>query len=98
MALTPSQGSGAYVAAEGLWAKAQKNASYDLRRYATTGDKKYYDRFEKQLNVTLGAKKARLELEKATPDIKAVYEGFAQNGSNPKIMKIWPWFSKDSII
>src|SRR5688572_10801124 len=52
----------AYVGGEGLWAKAQKDAVYHLRKYADTKDEHDYMRYLQYLQVPLGDHKARLEL------------------------------------
>jgi len=84
----------AYVASESLWAKGQKDATHNLRRYAATKDEAYYNQFLKRLTVTYGAKKARLELEKPDPDMKVVYQGFAENGSHPDDFESMAWIYK----
>ena len=84
----------AYVTSESLWAKAQKDATYNLRRYAFNKDEEYYNQFLKRLSVTFGAKKARLELEKPNPNLKIVYEGFAEGGSHPDDFENMAWLFK----
>ena len=84
----------AYVAAESLWAKGQKDATHYLRRYATTENEDYYNQFLKSLTVTYGAKKARLELEKSDPDMNIVNQGFAENGSHPDDYESMVWIYK----
>ena len=85
----------AYVASESLWAKGQKDAAHNLRRYATTKNEYYYNQFLKSLAVTFGAKKARLELENTDPDMKIVYQGFAENGSHPDDFEPMAWIYKN---
>ncbi|MGE3975455.1 MAG: response regulator [Bdellovibrionales bacterium] len=67
-----------FVSGEGLWSKAQKDAVYNLQRYATTQDDRYYSEYLRHLQIPLGDRRARLELIKAKPDLKSVHEGFAQ--------------------
>jgi signal transduction histidine kinase len=73
----------AYVGGEGLWSKGQKAAIADLLHYSTTLDQADYDAFLSNLNVPLGDKKARLELDKPDPDYALVREGFLEGGNHP---------------
>ncbi len=73
-----------YVGGEGHWSKAQKDATYSLRRYAFTRDEKDYRAFLEFLKVPLEGKQARLELEKPNPDWDLIYEGFIAGGNSPK--------------
>ncbi|MCR4296581.1 MAG: hypothetical protein NUW21_13685, partial [Elusimicrobia bacterium] len=73
----------AYVGGEGLWAKAQKSAVNSLGRYALSRDEKDYQAFEIYLEVPLGDRKARLELEKPRPDYRASDAGFIAGGNHP---------------
>ncbi|MCF8033574.1 MAG: methyl-accepting chemotaxis protein [Desulfarculaceae bacterium] len=84
----------AYVNGESLWAKGQRDATYNLRRYAVTREKEYYTRFLKKLNVTFGFKKARQELEKPDPDMRVVRQGFAEGGIHPDDMAVMAWLYK----
>lgn len=74
----------AYVAGEGLWSKAQKEALHYLVIYATSHSEQDYDRFEQAIQTPLGDKKARLELEKRNPDPRVVYDGFVQGRNRPE--------------
>ena len=73
-----------YIRAEGLWAKAQKDATYSLRRYARTHDEGDYRAFLEFLKVPLGDKKARTELEKPNPDWNVAYQGLIEGGNSPE--------------
>ena len=72
----------AYVGGEGLWSKSQKEAVYFLVRYARTRDELDYRRYQEALAVPLGDRKARVELEKANPDIEAAKRGFIEGGNH----------------
>ncbi len=65
----------AYVGGEGLWSKAQKDAVYFLMHYAQEQSEDSYERFRRAIEVPLGDRKARLELEKPVPDLNIVREG-----------------------
>ena len=75
-----------YVAGEGQWSKAQKAASYRLRRYAHSHDEKDYQASLEFLEVPLGDKRARLELEKTEPDWNVVHEGFIAGRNPPEVI------------
>src|SRR5205809_6727457 len=49
----------AYVGAEGLWSKAQKDSIYYLNRYAGTRSETDYERYLEAIKVPLGDRKAR---------------------------------------
>src|ERR1700753_3150244 len=72
----------AYVGGEGLWSKAQKDALYQLLRYARTHDESNYVRFENYNKVNLGDHRARIELSKPDPDLDIVRQGFLDGRNN----------------
>src|ERR1700741_5090712 len=67
----------AYVGGEGLWSRAQKNAAYELARYAGSHDEAQYRAFLASLAVPLGDRRAREELDRPAPDLAKVTAGFA---------------------
>ena len=73
----------AYVGGEGLWSKAQKDALYQLLKYARTHDEADYVKFEGFMKVNMGDHKARMELSKPDPDFNIAREGFVE-GRNDK--------------
>lgn len=79
-----SQGMQGYVHGEGLWAKAQKDAILHLVRYADSGDQSHYRAFRQALQIPLGYRRARLELEAPDPDLPVVREGLMTGGSAPR--------------
>jgi signal transduction histidine kinase len=68
----------AYVGAEGLWSKAQKDAVYYLQKYGRTHNEKDYVAFQTFMKVPLGDRKARLELAKPNPDMGIARQGFLE--------------------
>src|SRR5436305_1594038 len=52
----------AYVGAEGLWSKAQKDAAYQLQKYGRSHNEQDYKEYQRFLAVSQGDHKARLEL------------------------------------
>jgi signal transduction histidine kinase len=73
----------AYVGGEGLWSKAQKDATLSLVQYGESGNEADYQRFQNFLKVNEGDKQARLELAKPAPNYEIARRGFIQGGNNP---------------
>ncbi|MEZ0390934.1 MAG: response regulator [Pseudobdellovibrionaceae bacterium] len=73
-----------FIAGEGFWSKAQKNAIYSLNRYVSTKDPIQYTFFQEHLQVALGDRQARIELEKPHPDMEKVYQGFLKGQNHPE--------------
>ena len=73
----------AYVGGEGLWAKAQKDAVYDLAQFAHSRRESDYLSYLDHLQVPLGDHAARLELSKARPDLAVSDRGFLQGHNHP---------------
>jgi PAS domain S-box-containing protein len=73
----------AYVGGEGLWSKGQKDAVQHLVRYAETHDEEQYLRYRRAIAVPLGDRQARLELEKPSPDMAVVRDGFVRGRNHP---------------
>ena len=82
----------AYVGGEGLWSKAQKDATYRLVRYARSGDTVEYRQFHQLLDVQLGDRQARTELDRPRPDYRLVEEGFLRGRIHPKDVDGLAWF------
>lgn len=74
----------AYVNLEGLWARAQKDAVYNLRKYILSGNPQDFQHYSSFLKVPMGARQARLELNKQNPDYNIVYEGFLEGRNDPR--------------
>lgn len=73
----------AFVAGEGLWSKAQKNALLEIQNYIIFRDEKYYKSFLEQLAVPLGDRAARMELSKPHPNLQIVYAEFIKARNHP---------------
>ena len=82
----------AYVGGEGLWSKAQKDATYRLVRYARSGDSVEYRQFRQLLDVQMGDRQARTELDRPRPDYRLVEEGFLRGRIHPKDVDGLAWF------
>jgi len=74
----------AFVGAEGLWSKAQKDAVYHLRKYNQTHNEADWTDFKKFMEVPLGDHKTRLELLKPAPDMEIARQGFIQGRVHPE--------------
>lgn len=73
----------AYVGGEGLWSKGQKEAVNSLVAYTHSHDEADYQKFLHFVDVPLGDKQARLEMNKPNPDYSVVRVGFIQGGNSP---------------
>jgi diguanylate cyclase (GGDEF)-like protein/PAS domain S-box-containing protein len=73
----------AYVGGESLWSKAQKDAVYDLSRYAQTKEEGEYLKFRRAITVPLGDRMARIELDKRNPDIEVARTGLVEGRTHP---------------
>lgn len=76
-----------FVGGEGLWSQAQKNAAYNLHRYAYTGDPKFYAEYERHLEIPRGDHDARTALERPTFDAGQVEDAFVRGGNDPADVK-----------
>jgi len=72
-----------FIAAEGLWSKAQKNGVYHLSKYHRTHNEADYIAFTKSMEVPLGDHKARIELYKPNPNLDIVRQGFLEGRIHP---------------
>jgi len=86
----------AYVGGEGLWSKAQKDALYQLLKYARTHDELDYVKFGNFMKVNEGDHKARIELSKPNPDYELVKKGFEEGRNDPAdvagMIHLFRWF------
>jgi len=73
----------AFVGAEGLWSKAQKDAAYQLLKYSRTHNEEDYKAFQKFMAVPLGDHKTRMELLKPNPNMEIARQGFLEGRVHP---------------
>jgi diguanylate cyclase (GGDEF)-like protein/PAS domain S-box-containing protein len=73
----------AFVGAEGLWSRAQKDAVFHLTRYTLNGSDADFEAFERAISVPRGVRHARMELAKPEPDFNLVKDGFLQGRNHP---------------
>jgi len=83
LSINTSSGIRAYVAGEGYWAKAQKEAALHLSNYIITEDSAKYEHFKSVLRVIEGDRLGREELQKEHFDYDVVYEGFITGKNHP---------------
>ncbi len=81
-----------YVGGEGLWAKAQKDAVRRLEHYAVSRDEADYRAYRSLIQVTLGDRMMRLELQKEKPDMGVALAGFVQGRNHPDDFEVAAWF------
>lgn len=74
----------AYVGAEGLWAKAQKEATYQLVQYIFTENETRYQSFLDILKIPQGDSLARIEMERPNTSHTIVVNGFTEGGNHPE--------------
>lgn len=90
----------AYVGGEGLWSKAQKTAVIHLNRYVDSHDKSDYQAFLRSIEVQLGDRQAKLEMNKPKPDMAVVRDGFIKGGNHPDdvddLYFLYRWFKNIS--
>ena len=73
----------AFVGGEGLWSKAQKDAIYNLQKYARTYTNADYLSFQEFMKVPLGDHKTLVELRKKNPDMGNAGQGFIEGRNHP---------------
>ncbi len=73
----------AYVAGEGLWSKAQRNAVYSLTLYAQTRDPAYYEHYKQALSIPLSDRRARIEMDKPDYDYAEAHAGLLGGDNHP---------------
>ena len=73
-----------FIAAEGTWAKSEKDAIYHLREYSRFHDEKEYVTFLDDLNVPLASIKAQIELEKKNSDLNIARQLLTDSHIHPK--------------
>jgi signal transduction histidine kinase/ActR/RegA family two-component response regulator len=73
----------AFVNGEAMWSKAQKDAIASLTRFARTRNEGDWQRFQSEIDVILGDRRARLALDRPDPDFAAAREGLLQGRNHP---------------
>src|SRR6267378_1069874 len=86
----------AYIQGEDYWSKGQKEAVISLMQYANSSSQADFQAYLNAIGAPLGDKFARIELEKPTPDMTIVYQGFIRGQLNPDdipgMVRLFRWF------
>jgi len=86
----------AYVGAESLWSKAQKQAVQHLDRYAQTRHVASWQGYQEAIAVPLGDRVAREELEKPEPNYALARRGLTAGGNHDAdidgMVRLFRWF------
>jgi signal transduction histidine kinase/CheY-like chemotaxis protein len=72
-----------FVAGEGMWSKAEKDAAAALDQYARTHSEADYNAFKQYLKVPLGDRNARLALLTPHPDLEKARQGLLDGRNHP---------------
>jgi two-component system cell cycle sensor histidine kinase/response regulator CckA len=86
----------AYIQGEDYWSKGQKEAVISLMQYASSNSQADFQTYLNAIQAPLGDKFARIELEKPTPNMTIVYQGFTKGQINaddiPGMARMFRWF------
>ena len=74
----------AFIAAEGTWAKAQRDAVHHLTRYALDRQEADLREYERAMAVIQGPRIARIEYAKPNPDDAVIRQGLVAGGVHPE--------------
>jgi signal transduction histidine kinase len=87
----------AYVAGEGAYSKAQKDAVLSLYRYVRSGDPHCIEEFRQAIAVPIGDRLAREALERTPADLAGAYAGFSRGRNEARdiraLARVFHWFS-----
>jgi len=72
-----------YSEGESLWSKAQKQSVFQLLRYAETRDVTHYRNYQALIQVPLGDRIAREEMQKPTFEYSVAFQGLTQGRTHP---------------
>ena len=86
-----SSGVRAYVGAESLWSKAQKQGVASLYRYAVTRDEADFEAYRRAQRIPDADRRARLELQGERQDRGVAVVGFIEGGNYPSDATVMVW-------
>ena len=72
-----------YVAGEGMWSKAQRDATFFLELYGRTRNQEYFKKFEAALAIPLGYRSFRVEMDKPQYDPAVALAGLLAGNTHP---------------
>ena len=73
----------AYIGGESTWSKGQKDAVFYLSVYGRSGDAATYEKYKAAIANPLALERARLELDRASPDIAEARKALIFSGVFP---------------
>lgn len=81
----------AYVAGEGFYSKYQKDAVFYLERFVRDGEPRYFELYQRAIDVPFSDGEARRELERPSPDLERAARDFraARNATKDVQWLIW---------
>src|SRR6266478_3411659 len=89
----------AYVAGEGLWSKAQKEAVLHLRLYGETSDRSEFEKYREAIAIPLADHDARAELGRPHANLKVAEAAFIRARNHPDdvlgMCLLVSWFSRE---
>lgn len=83
----------AYVAAEGQWTKAQKEATSLLVQYSFEQEPELYNRFQEALDLHKGFKRVRQTLISENPDHDLAHKELQRADFNPEDIELLIWLA-----
>lgn len=84
VSVNTAAGMRAYVAGEGYYTKAQKNASFELSQYISTADSVHYERFLEHIKVNVSDRKAREEMSSGDFNYNRAFEALEGGKNHPE--------------
>ncbi|MDR3468384.1 MAG: EAL domain-containing protein [Xanthobacteraceae bacterium] len=72
----------AYVGAESIWSRSQKDAIHYLDLYLTSGQPEFFERYATAIAIPLGDLAARRALDASPPELAAARQGLLQGGND----------------
>lgn len=85
----------AYIAAEGQWTKAQKQATHLLLQYSINQQEEYYKEFQNKLSLQRGFEKARKTLLSENPNYDIARKGFQTANIHSKDINLLIWMTEN---
>jgi PAS domain S-box-containing protein len=92
----------AYVTGESLYSKAQKDAQFHLMNYAESRHEEDFELFMRSLEVPLGDRLAREEMQKSAFDAEATRNSYLAGGNHPDdiagAIRLFRWMQKTPLM
>ncbi|WP_138430641.1 PAS domain-containing sensor histidine kinase [Fodinibius saliphilus] len=85
----------AYIAGEGQWTKAQKEAVTSLLEYSIHKEPSYYQKFRDKLELHQGFERARKTLMSDNPNLEIAYQGFKLGIGHDEDISLLIWLTQN---